>query len=136
DPRFKKAEVDSFEAQRAERGGDATKARALHHAAAEGFGAVALAVPNDHPQTRTDLAIAAVASFARAGDLRRATEFGLRMLVESAALTKEGIVELQRLVHEYETLAATIAPTPPALGHTQGVRKSDWRLFTRKFQIA
>lgn len=104
DPRIERAEIDSFEAERAERRGDFSTARARHHAAAEAYAAVAIGVPADHPNTRTDLSIAAVASFARAGDFGRAIEFGRRVLAEYDALTTFGRTELRRLVLEYESI--------------------------------
>jgi hypothetical protein len=100
DPRVARAEVDAFEAERAERRGDLAAARARHHAAADAFAAVALSVPADHPNTRSDLAIAAVASYARAGDFGRATELARRALAESDALTERGRGELFRLMRE------------------------------------
>jgi hypothetical protein len=118
DPRVEKAEVDAFEAERAERRGDLANARALHHAAADAFAAVALGVPADHPNTRTDLAIAAVASYARAGDFGRAVELARRVLAEGDALGERGRRELTRLMRQYAMLLAPPPPepTPPALG--------------------
>jgi hypothetical protein len=104
DPRVDKAAFEAFEAERAERRGDLAGARALHHAAADAFAAVALGVPADHPNTRSDLAVAAVASYARAGDFGRATELARRMLAESDALTEHGRGELLRLMREYALL--------------------------------
>jgi hypothetical protein len=116
DPRAKDGELKAFDAERAERRNDPAAARALHHEAAEAFAAVALSVPADHPETRSTLAIAAVASFARAGDLGRAGEFGRRMLVETDALSERGRAELARLVKDYAELVASavVAPTPSA----------------------
>jgi hypothetical protein len=106
DRRVEKAEADAFEAERAERRGDVSAARGLYHQAAEGFASVALSVPADHPNTRSDLAIAAVASFARAGDFGRSIEFGRRILAEGDALTEPGRMELTRLVYAYTALVA------------------------------
>lgn len=104
DPRVEKAAFDAFEAERAERRGDLAGARVLHHGAADAFAAVALGVPADYPNTRSDLAIAAVASYARAGDFGRAIEHARRMLAESDALTEHGRSELSRLMREYASL--------------------------------
>jgi hypothetical protein len=119
DPRIERAEVDAFEAERAERRGDFATARARHHAAAEAFASVALGVPADHPNTRSDLAIAAVASFARAGDFGRAIEFGQRVLAEGDALTEVGRTELRRLVREYADLVVRPS-SPPGPGSNRG----------------
>ena len=119
DPRVEKAEVDAFEAERAERRGDLAGARARHHAAADAFAAVALGVPADYPNTRSDLAIAAVASYARAGDFGRATELARRMLAESEALTEHGRGELSRLMREYTALL-TAPPSGPGPTSNRG----------------
>jgi hypothetical protein len=119
DPRVEKAEADAFEAERAERRGDLAGARARHHVAADAFAAVALGVPADYPNTRSDLAIAAVASYARAGDFGRAIELARRMLAEGDALTDHGRRELLRLVREYAALLAR-APPHPGSGSNRG----------------
>ena len=112
DPRVDKAALDAFEAERAERRGDLAGARARYHAAAGAFVAVALSVPASCPNTRGDLAIAAVASYARAGDLGMAAEVARRVLAESDALTEYGKSELLRLLREYEGLLAKAAAGP------------------------
>jgi hypothetical protein len=113
DGRVAKAEVDAFEAERAERRGDLAGARARHHAAADAFAAVALCVPPSYPNTRSDLAIAAVASYGRAGDFGRAAELARRMLAESDALTEHGRSELLKLMRAY---ASFLAPVPSGPG--------------------
>ena len=120
DPRVDKAETDAFEAERAERRGDLAGARARHHEAADAFAAVALGVPADHPNTRSDLAIAAVASYARAGDLGRAIELARRMLAESSALTEYGRGELARLARDYAALLPP-AQNGPVLSMDRGL---------------
>jgi hypothetical protein len=105
-PRTKSAESDVFLAERAERRGDTAEARARYNAAADAFAAVALSVPADHPRTRSDLAIAAVATYGRAGDFGRAAEFARRVLAESGALTEPGRRELLELLDEYTALQA------------------------------
>lgn len=130
DSRVQKAEVDAFEAERAERRGDFAAARSLYHQAGEAFASVALGVPADHPNTRGDLAIAAVASLARAGDLGSATEVGRRMLVEADALTELARAELIRLVKAYDSLlAAPIPKSPTPEGRGDAVREEVRRQF-------
>src|SRR5207237_5536906 len=84
-------------------------ARPLRLDAASAFAIVAVAVPCDYPNTRSDLATAAIASFARAGDFGQAIEFARRILAESDALTAYGRTEIARLAHEYTNL---VAPSP------------------------
>lgn len=114
DPRVEKGELDGFEAERAERRGDPSAARALYHGAADGYAQVALGVPADHPNTRSDLAIAAVACFARAGDFGRAVEFARRILAERDALTDDGAAEIERLSRSYAALLAPPSATETA----------------------
>lgn len=80
DSRVQKAEADAFAAERAERRGDVAVARDLYHQAGKAFASVALIVPADHPNTRGDLAMAAVASLARA----------LELDVQAIQVTKNG----------------------------------------------
>jgi hypothetical protein len=132
DPRIERAEVDAFQAERAERHGDRAKSRGLYHAAAEAFASVSLCVSSDHPNTRSDLAIAAVASYARAGDFGQAIELGQRILAEGDALTEYGRRELMRLVREYTRVMAT-AQTPRRQGSDRGasIRQEVRRRFER-----
>jgi hypothetical protein len=131
DHRVEKAEADAFEAERAERRGDASAARALYHEAAEAFASVALSVPADHPNTRSDLAIAAVASFARAGDFGRSIEFGRRVLAEGDAITEHGRVELAKLVYTYAALVARQTLHYLELGRGYTVREQVRSRFKR-----
>jgi len=71
----------------------------------------------DHPNTRSDLAFAAVASYSRAGRFDLAVEFGKRMLAEGDALTEYGRLELVRLVRQYSQV---IAPVRPRSGSGRG----------------
>ena len=128
DARVEKAEIDAFEAERAERRGDLASARTRYREAAEAFAIVALGVPSDHPNTRTDLAIASVASFARAGDFGRAVELAHRMLAEGDALTEHGRRELLRLARDYEAL---LSPRPAALNRGRRLRDEVRGLFRR-----
>lgn len=132
DPRVARAEVDTFEAERAERRGDPATARMRYRDAGEALASVALSVQRDHPNTRSDLAIAAVASFARAGDFGRAVEFGRRVLAEAEALSEQGRIELARLVSEYASLGDPARPRPA--GSTRGaqVREEVRRKFSLK----
>jgi len=116
-PRVEEAEAKSFAAEQAERRGNFATARALHLDAASAFASVAVAVPCDYPNTRSDLAIAAIASFARAGDFGQAIEFARRILAESDALTAHGRTEIARLAREYTTL---VAPSPSRSGTDPG----------------
>jgi len=131
DPRAKKGEVEAFEAERAERRGDFAGARERYHHAGEAFASVAAGVPATYPNTRSDLAIAAVASFARAGDLGRAIEFARRMLAESDARTEYGRGELLRAVQEYATLLTPLARPPQATGRGGAIRDEVRRSFKR-----
>jgi hypothetical protein len=132
DPRVAQAETDAFQAERAERRGNPSQARALYRQAAESLACVALRVPADHPNTRGDLAIAAVASFSRAGDFGRAIEFGQRMLAEGDALTAHGRDEIRRLVHEYELIAAPgDVPVLPMNNRGRAVRDQVRGMFRR-----
>ena len=126
DASTKEGEGKAFEAERAERRGNSTEARALHHQAGEAFERVAMRVPVDHPNTRSDLAIAAVASFARAGDLGRAVSLATRMLVEIDALSPYGRAELGRLRSEYSALmtSAVTSPVPGASTRKPTLRAS------------
>ena len=99
DPRVVRAEQDSFEAERAERRARWSQARSLYRQAADSFAAVALSVCPDHPNTRSDLAIAAVACYVRSGDTGAAVDFARRVLAE-AGVTAGGREELIRLVGE------------------------------------
>lgn len=129
DPRAERGETEAFEAERAERRGDFAGARASYHKAGESFASVAASVPATHPNTRTDLTIAAVASFARAGDFGSAIEFARRMLAEGDALTEHGRAELARLAQQY---AALITPRPPvAASRSSDVRDRVRSAFKR-----
>lgn len=100
----KRASEDADAAEQSERRGHFAEARRLFHGAADSFAAVSLCVPADHPNTRGDLAIAAVACYARAGELDRTTEHATRALVEDDALTTYGKDELRRLLESYSAL--------------------------------
>jgi hypothetical protein len=115
-PRVDKASFDAFEAERAERRGSLAVARDRYREAAEGFAQIALTVPADYPNTRSDLAVAAVVSYGRAGDFGRAVELAGRMLAESPALNDYGRAELARLMREYSALIgpAKARPGPAA----------------------
>lgn len=112
DPRAQKGEEEAFEAERAERSGDFAGARARYVVAGEAFAGVATSVPASHPNTRSDLAVAAAACFARAGDFGQAIEIARRMLAEGDALTERGRTELSRLAQQYAAQIAPPARTP------------------------
>jgi hypothetical protein len=101
DPRFKEAEAKSIAADQAERQNQRDLAMALNYEAAEGFASVAISVPADHPNTRSDLAISAVVSFACAGRYDRAVQFARRMLAQQGMLSLRGRGELLKTLAEY-----------------------------------
>lgn len=114
DLRLEQAEIDVFEAERAERNGNPSAAHQRYRAAGEVYASVALAAGADYPNSRGDLAIAAVASFARAGDFGRAVDFARRILAESDALSKSSHAELLRLAKDYAGLIMNrSAPAAP-----------------------
>jgi|JI9StandDraft_2_1071091.scaffolds.fasta_scaffold438418_2 hypothetical protein len=105
DPRFKEAEAKAIAADHAERRGQRDLAMALNHEAGEGFAAVAVCVPADHPNTRSDLAISAVVCFGLADRYDRAIQFARQMLARQGMLSPRGRGELMKLLSEYEPLA-------------------------------
>lgn len=109
DPRTAAAEVDAFEAEQAERRGDPRRARELYVRAGEALAAVSLSVSPDHPNTRSDIAISAVACLARGGELGRALEHAQRMLAEPDALSEHGRRELRRSMADYGSLIPHLA---------------------------
>jgi hypothetical protein len=112
---FKEAEAKSIEADQAERQNKRDLAMALNYEAAEGFASVAISVPADHPNTRSDLAISAVFSFARAGRYDRAVQFARRMLAQQGMLSQRGRDELLKALAEYEPLVFGQGP-PRVMG--------------------
>lgn len=98
DLRIMQAEADAFVAQQLARNGRADDARAKHLAAAEAFASVALEVPSTHPNTRSDLALAALASFDGALAFERRGAFAGAMLAASGegALRPDAVGELER----------------------------------------
>jgi hypothetical protein len=123
DRRFKEAEAKSIAADQAERQNQRDLAMALNYEAAEGFASVAISVPSDHPNTRSDLAISAVVSFACAGRYDRAVQFARRMLAQQGMLSPRGRGELLKTLAEYEPLVTPIQrPTKPAPRHPHRAR--------------
>lgn len=112
DPRTATGEEKTLAAERAERRGNFGISRTLYHEAGEAFEVVAISVPPTHPNTRSDLAIAAVVTFARAGDFGRAVAFANRMLAEYGALSVHGRAELGRLTQEYAKRMVSAEATP------------------------
>lgn len=94
DPRAKQAELDAFDAERAERRGAFADAHVLYANAARAFASVALSVPPDHPNTRGALAVAALASALRSGNLGEACDLVARFLAEPDALGASSRIEL------------------------------------------
>ncbi len=136
DPRTKAAQLKTLDAERAERRRNPI-ARTMYREAAELFGSVAVGVPADHPNTRSDLAIAAVACFARSGDFGGAVDFANQMLAQFDALSPHGRSELARLAEEYAKRLVSTEATPmiPALKRfptlPTGRRAQDVRAQTR-----
>jgi hypothetical protein len=104
DPRAVRGEELSYEAECAESAGDFALARKLYREAATEYVGVALSVSPDHPHTRSALAIAAAACFARALDFGRAVDLAQRMLAQPGALSERGRTELLKMVQTYALL--------------------------------
>lgn len=113
DAHTKEGELKAFDAERAERRGNLPAARTLYSGAATAFQNVALRVPVDHPNTRADLTIAAVACFARAGDFGQAVDLANRMLAEPDGLSPYGRGELERMANDYSRRLAATTPMAP-----------------------
>jgi hypothetical protein len=104
DQRLKEAEAKSIAADQAERQNQRELALKLNYEAAEGFASVAVSVPADHPNTRSDLAISAVVSFASARRYDQAVQFARSMLAQPNMLSPRGRGELLKTLAEYEPL--------------------------------
>jgi hypothetical protein len=104
DQRLKEAEAKSIAADQAERQNQRELALKLNYEAAEGFASVAVSVPADHPNTRSDLAISAVVSFASARRYDQAVQFARSMLAQPDTLSPRGRGELLKTLAEYEPL--------------------------------
>lgn len=109
-PHAKAGELAAFEAETLEREGDLETSRERWASAARSFAMLALRVPASHPNTRSDFAIAATASFARAREFHRAIDFALRVLAESGALTEDGRRELREMVSSF---GSSVKQGPP-----------------------
>lgn len=110
DPRYREAEAMQIAADQAERENNRDLGMARHFEAAEALANLALAVPADHPHTRSDFAISATVSYACAGRYDRAVQFARRMLAQQGALSMRGRGELSLMLKEYEPLVPTVAP--------------------------
>lgn len=131
-PRILQAQADSYHAEQAERRANFSEAHMLHLRAAEAYAAVALSVPPDYPNTRSDLAIAGVASYARSGDFGGAIELARRMLAERDALTDDGAAELETLARDYGRLVvAAKSPPVPLTNRGHAVREKVRTQFAR-----
>jgi hypothetical protein len=104
DARCKEGEAKAMAADDADRRNKRDLAMALHLEAAEAFASVAINVPADYPNTRSDLAIAAVVSFACADRYDLAVRFARRMLAQGGMLSPRGRGELSDMVVDYEPL--------------------------------
>lgn len=105
DARVQRGETLVLEAERAERRGDTAVAMSGYLVAGELFADVAAEVSNTHPNTKTDLTIAAVASFTRAANFSRAFDLAEHMLAEFDSLTAHGRSELLTAVQRCEAAA-------------------------------
>lgn len=103
-PRCKEGQAKSIAADEADRRGETDKAMALHLEAARAFASVAIVVPADYPNTRSDIAISAVVSFACADRYDLAVRFARRMLAQGGMLSPRGRGELAEMVEEYAPL--------------------------------
>ena len=104
DPRTVNGEAKSYAAEQAERRNHLKLAHELYLDAADSFASVALNVPLDYPNTRSDLAIAAVACFGRAQEFDRAVELAQQFLAQPDALSMGGRSELARMARDYAQL--------------------------------
>lgn len=113
DPRLAESDAAAFEAERAERDGDLTAARALYARASARTAAVALEL-SAIPRTRAILAVSAVCLAARAGRYDRAVDLAERFLAEPGALAREGATELHALLASYQQTLDRGRPPRPA----------------------
>ncbi len=114
DPRLVESDGAATEAERAERDGDLSAARALYARASARTAAVALEL-SGLPRTRAILAVSAVCLAARAGRYDRAVDLAERFLAEPGALAPEGVAELHALLASYrETLGRGRLPPAPS----------------------
>lgn len=116
DARVASAEVDIFNAERAERRSDFVEARALYLRAAKSLVPVLLGIGRDFPNTRSDLAIAAVVAFARGGDRASAVRLVDRVLSEPGLLTPGGRSELELLRRDFAPLEPPAQPSHASRG--------------------
>jgi hypothetical protein len=104
DSRFHEAEAKSIAADQAKDIKNTELALVLNYEAAEGFASVSTDVPSSHPNTRSDLAILAVASFVRGERYDRAVEFAQFMLSQPDSLSPRGRGELLKMIAECESI--------------------------------
>lgn len=104
DPRAENGEAKSLAAERAVRHNDLARAHALYLEAAESFASVALVVPFDYPNTRGDLAVAAVACFGKAQKFERAVVIAQQFLVESDGISKDAHRELTQMAEDFVSM--------------------------------
>lgn len=98
DPRRRRAEELVVRGEAAWAEGQHAMARTLFQEAAELEEAVAIAAPTSLPRARTAIAIAAVSLYYRANALARAKKVAYGLLGADEGLTRQGVIELERLV--------------------------------------
>ena len=106
DPRAENGEAKSLAAERAVRRNDLDRAHALYLEAAESFASVAFVVPLDYPNTRGDLAVAAVACFGRAQVFGRAVMVAQQFLVEPDGISTDAHRELTQMAKDFGSMTA------------------------------
>lgn len=113
DPRVRQAEADMFEAghlfKRTAVVGNIEKARALCRQSAVAYAAVAERVAADHPNTRSDLALAAMNCHMRAGDFALGAIYARGVLARPDLLTAPGRAELAACAEECEQRMRRVA---------------------------
>lgn len=121
DPRAELGEAKSRDAERAARRNRLDESYALYREAADAFTAVAVSVPLDHPNTRGDLAVAAVACFGRAREFDRAVEIAQHFISQPGGISKGAHRELTLMATDYANMpritpvAAAAKPSRPHL---------------------
>lgn len=136
DARAAHGEAKTLEAERAQRRNQLELAHALYLEAAESFVSVAFAVPLDYPNTRGDLAVAAVACFGRGQAFGRAVRIAQQFLVEPDGISQGARQELSMMARDFggmtpagAMLAHGRIPTRIASDH---VRRDVRATFKRK----
>lgn len=102
DPRLRRAEDLTFQAEQKERSQALFEARQCYAEAALLDEAVVFEVPTELPRTRSVLAVGAISLHARAGNYDRAVCLAERLLGAPLALTQDGLEEIRILLSEHK----------------------------------